>query len=343
MVRRVSATGPGVPWVAFLDRRVTTSTQSGVYPVLLFKEDMSGFYLTVAQGTQQLKKQGRQFMLDQLSLAATRVRELITPDLIDAWVRGEQRHSIGLRQSRPRLRSEHHRSQVLRARQRSRRLLNSCRTSTPPSTSRMRTSSAAATLLTQHVGIESCPRWWRHSASSVDASGLLVPGGHGDRVISFISALVTKPFVILSGMSGSGKTQLALRLGEYFGAGPHGRRALAVSVRPDWTGPEALFGYEDALRPAVDGQAAWFVPDTLAFMLAAAEEPDMPYLLLLDEMNLAHVERYFSDFLSGVESRDAILPNLAMGDDGEWRVASTTEPRMPIPRNVVRRRNCQRG
>ncbi len=135
-------------------------------------------------------------------------------------------------------------------------------------------------------------------------------------------------------MSGSGKTQLALRLGEWFGAGPHGRRFLPVAVRPDWTGPEALFGYEDALRPPKDGRAAWYVPSPLLFLLAAAREPELPYLLLLDEMNLAHVERYFSDFLSGMETRDAILPNLAKGDDGEWRLESSTEPLIPIPANV---------
>ncbi|MCW3101367.1 MAG: GTPase subunit of restriction endonuclease-like protein, partial [Chthonomonadaceae bacterium] len=169
---------------------------------------------------------------------------------------------------------------------------------------------------------------------AVDSSGLRVVTGHGDPVLALLAALVTKPFVILSGMSGSGKTQLALRLGEWFGSGPSGRRFLPVPVRPDWTGPEALFGYEDALRPAVAGKAAWFVPSTLEFLLAAAAEPDMPYLLLLDEMNLAHVERYFSDFLSGVESRDAVLPNLSRGADGEWRLMSDSEPRVPLPRNV---------
>jgi 5-methylcytosine-specific restriction protein B len=60
----------------------------------------------------------------------------------------------------------------------------------------------------------------------------------------------------------------------------------------------------------------------------------MPYLLLLDEMNLAHVERYFSDFLSGLESRDAVLPNLALGPDGEWRLRNFEERLIALPRNV---------
>ena len=172
------------------------------------------------------------------------------------------------------------------------------------------------------------PTSWPRSEQAVDDSGLRVPTGHGDRVVAFVSALAAKPFAILSGMSGSGKTQLALRLGEWFGNGPHAAAVPAGLRAPGLDGPEALFGYEDALRPADDGKAAWFVPDTLRFMLTAAQEPDMPYLLLLDEMNLAHVERYFSDFLSGVESRDAILPNLSEGEDGEWRIASTLESRM---------------
>jgi hypothetical protein len=165
--------------------------------------------------------------------------------------------------------------------------------------------------------------------AAVDQSGLHVPIGDGDRVQALIAALVTKPFVILTGLSGSGKTQLALRLGEWFG------NRLTVAVRPDWTGPEALFGYEDGLRgPDAKGRAAWFVPQTLAFLLRARRNPRAPYLLLLDEMNLAHVERYFSDFLSGLESGEGVVPDLERGGDGEWRLRDGANGLLPIPRNV---------
>ncbi len=60
----------------------------------------------------------------------------------------------------------------------------------------------------------------------------------------------------------------------------------------------------------------------------------MPYLLLLDEMNLAHVERYFSDFLSGVESRAAVVPNL-QGERMASGGAMQAQPRIPVPRNLV--------
>jgi 5-methylcytosine-specific restriction enzyme B len=109
-------------------------------------------------------------------------------------------------------------------------------------------------------------------------------------------------------------------------------------VRPDWTGPEALFGYEDALQPrSQDGRAAWHVPPPLEFMLRAVHEPERPYLMILDEMNLAHVERYFSDYLSAAESREPVLPNLereAGGGSPSWRIRPGAPQLLPIPRNL---------
>ena len=105
-------------------------------------------------------------------------------------------------------------------------------------------------------------------------------------------------------------------------------------MRPDWTGAEALFGYEDGLKPPVDGRSAWSVPAPLEFMLNAASDSGNPYLLLLDEMNLAHVERYFADVLSGMESSQPCLPNLVKGADGMWRIRSQGPDRIPFPRNL---------
>ena len=106
------------------------------------------------------------------------------------------------------------------------------------------------------------------------------------------------------------------------------------AVRPDWTGAEALFGYEDGLKPAVDGRPAWVVPKPMEFILTAANDPFHPYLLLLDEMNLAHVERYFADVLSGMESGEECLPNLIKGADGIWRVRAQGPDSIPFPRNL---------
>jgi len=72
-------------------------------------------------------------------------------------------------------------------------------------------------------------------------------------------------------------------------------------------------------------------------MLRAAREPDRPYLMILDEMNLAHVERYFSDYLSAAESRERVLPNLAEESSGTaqlWRIRPDGPDRLAIPRNL---------
>jgi 5-methylcytosine-specific restriction enzyme B len=172
-------------------------------------------------------------------------------------------------------------------------------------------------------------------AVAVEASGLRFPAG-SNLVRSFLSSLLAKPFAILTGLAGSGKTQLAMRLGEWFGTDEHGRhRHVVVPVRPDWTGPESIFGYEDALRTSVSGAPVWFVPEAFEFVLRAADDPEHPYLLILDEMNLAHVERYFSDFLSGVESRRPVLPDLVFDQPSrQWVLRDLEAQRLPLPRNL---------
>jgi len=172
-------------------------------------------------------------------------------------------------------------------------------------------------------------------AEAVEASGLRFPEG-SNLVRSFFSSLLAKPFAILTGLAGSGKTQLAMRLGEWFGRDEHGRhRHVVVPVRPDWTGPESIFGYEDALRSPASGAPVWFVPEAFEFVLRAANDPEYPYLMILDEMNLAHVERYFSDFLSGVESRRPVLPDLVFDESSrQWVLRDVEAQRLPLPRNL---------
>lgn len=170
----------------------------------------------------------------------------------------------------------------------------------------------------------------RNFSATLQLSGIQFGARHDEIVRSFIAALATKRLVILTGLSGSGKTQLALRFGDWLGKD----RRMVVPVRPDWTGPDYLFGYEDALRTTESGRRPWYVPPVLAFMLKAAQDPHYPYLLVLDEMNLAHVERYFADFLSGVESGEPCLPNLEQDQDGNWVIRDGEPERIPMPDNL---------
>lgn len=168
-------------------------------------------------------------------------------------------------------------------------------------------------------------------SNALNESGVTFGQDHRQLVAAFLSSLLAKPFAILTGLSGSGKTQIALRLGEWLGGDDH---LKVIPVRPDWTGSEALFGYEDGLRPQVNGLSAWAVPEALKFMLKANADSAHPYLLVLDEMNLAHVERYLADLLSGMESKQACIPNLEEQSDGVWRCKDSDEPYVAVPRNL---------
>lgn len=85
-------------------------------------------------------------------------------------------------------------------------------------------------------------------------------------------------------------------------AGTPIRRYEVISVGPDWTSRDASLGYPDALAPDR------FIRTTpiIDLILRALADPERPFFLILDEMNLAHVERYFSDFLSVLESDERV-------------------------------------
>jgi 5-methylcytosine-specific restriction protein B len=116
-----------------------------------------------------------------------------------------------------------------------------------------------------------------------------------------ISSLITKPFLILTGLSGSGKTKLAQAFVKWICELKNQYKVVPVGA--DWTNREPLLGYPNALD-----KNEYVKPDNgvLDLLINATENPDLPYFLILDEMNLSHVERYFADFLSAMESNEEI-------------------------------------
>jgi 5-methylcytosine-specific restriction protein B len=139
----------------------------------------------------------------------------------------------------------------------------------------------------------------------------------------FLASLTTKPFVILTGLSGSGKTKLAQAFVHWISESSS--QYLIVPVGADWTNREPLLGYPSALNPE-----EYVKPDSgvLDLILLAIEQPDLPYFLILDEMNLSHVERYFADFLSAMESKEDILLH------DKDTVANGIPSRIKIPSNL---------
>ncbi|MFB2623941.1 McrB family protein [Methanothermobacter marburgensis] len=118
-------------------------------------------------------------------------------------------------------------------------------------------------------------------------------------VENFLLSLKVKPFVILTGNSGTGKTKIAQLYGQHIST-PERKRYLIVPVGANWTEKRHIFGYLNIMTGKYQSTPA------LDFIMRASEDPENPYILILDEMNLSHVERYFSDFLSALESGEPV-------------------------------------
>ena len=123
----------------------------------------------------------------------------------------------------------------------------------------------------------------------------------------YILSLLAKPFSILTGNSGTGKTRIALRFAKYLEKQTDTEitNTLLIPVGADWTDNTKILGYFNPL--ANDGKGEYVKSEILSFLELAKENPSIPFFLILDEMNLSHVERYFSDFLSAMESGEPIL------------------------------------
>lgn len=136
-----------------------------------------------------------------------------------------------------------------------------------------------------------------------------------------------KRFVLLSGLSGTGKTAIThcyakavcdlldIDLNEHY---------ENVAVSPDWMDPSGLLGYLNSLHQ----QATYRTEPALRLVQRASELTDKPFFLVLDEMNLARVERYFAPFLSAMETGGDLVLH------AEEQDVSLVPPRIPWPRNL---------
>lgn len=126
------------------------------------------------------------------------------------------------------------------------------------------------------------------------------------KYIDIITAIKTKPFLLLAGISGTGKSRIVRELAracwnedspEYKAQKP--KNFGMVQVKPNWHDSSELIGYVSR----VSGKAEFVAGEFLKFIAKAWEDSETPYFLCLDEMNLAPVEQYFAEFLSVIESR----------------------------------------
>ena len=102
-----------------------------------------------------------------------------------------------------------------------------------------------------------------------------------------------------------------------------------VSVGADWTSSEHVLGYPDGLD-----KSRYVRTKALDLILRSMAEPDLPHFLILDEMNLSHVERYFADLLSAIESGEPVHLHSDMGADGAPAVRDGVPGEAQLPPNL---------
>lgn len=177
---------------------------------------------------------------------------------------------------------------------------------------------------------------------------------------SYITAIKTKPFLLLAGLSGTGKSRIVRELAracwnedseEFKAQKP--KNFEMIQVKPNWHDSSELIGYVSR----INGER-YVVGPFLRFLVKAIQNPKTPHFLCLDEMNLAPVEQYFAEYLSVIESRKVNADGVIVTDpivdfeqtdaykslidqlftDDEERKAYLTEEkgkRLSLPANLI--------
>ncbi|MGE7780440.1 MrcB family domain-containing protein [Peribacillus sp. NPDC097264] len=285
------------PWIAILNRTVTNSTQRGYYLVYLFSEDMQRLYLSFSQGVTETSKEDIQ-----------RIKKDIRDHIImDTSVNKDDQLYIG----------EGHRSKLYA--QSTAAYIEYNLDDLPSESELIHDLEMMVGYYEEYVEFKKDPqidslytppmsneftyekeKWLAtnkdlitHIHSYITAKGFFYTK---EEVTNLFLSLKTKPFVILSGISGTGKTKIVQWFAESVGATEENGQFTLIPIRPDWNDGSDLLGYVDIKGDFKQGPFTKVIEK-------AEQNPDNPYFVLLDEMNLARVEHYFSDVLSVMESR----------------------------------------
>lgn len=280
-----------VPWLSILNPAITESTQSGIYPVYLFRSDGSGVYLSLGFGTTELKRQyGTTLAKQKAEELRNTIRGL--DNRLDDW---DQKVDL--------------------------------RSNTTLGQSYEWASAGAKFYPLDNMPDDNTLASDLIELLEIYADVNLETNQNSMPAISN-GQLLSKPFLLLAGISGTGKTRFVREQAK--SSGQFAETYCLTSVRPDWHEPSDLLGYISRLN----GPAEYITTDVLQFIAKAWRaiadsglsvevqecedlgkrlvvsgeravlEQVLPYWLCLDEMNLAPVEQYFADYLSVLETRE---------------------------------------
>ncbi|WP_057913858.1 MrcB family domain-containing protein [Peribacillus muralis] len=286
-----------VPWISILNNEVTNSTQRGYYLVYLFSEDMKRLYLSFSQGVTETSKE------DMLRIKKD-IRGHIT---MDSSVKKDDNMFIG------------YSNKAKQYAESTAAYIEYNLYDLPSETKLVQDLNMMVGYYEEYIAFKRNPlidplykpapgnvityekeKWLAsnkdlitHIHSYITAKGFLYSI---EEVTNLFLSLKTKPFVILSGISGTGKTKVVQWFAESVGATEDNGQFTLIPIRPDWNDGSDLLGYVDIKGDFKRGPFTTVIEK-------AEQNPDDPYFVLLDEMNLARVEHYFSDVLSVMESR----------------------------------------
>ena len=284
-----------VPMISLMDERETSSTQDGVYVVFLFREDMSGVYLSWNQGVTTIKKEH----------GARRSREILRERAGSlSRFHGPRPRGFGVGDGMD-LRTKGTLGQSYEAGAINYKLY---RAGEVPVASEIEADlEFVLSAYDQYLDSDTAPT---PEVDTLEVTRPQMPFNLQDatedliarirqngyvfepwQVAQYVTALRTKPFVILAGVSGTGKSTLPRLVAE----GTGGCSEL-IPVRPDWSDSSEIVGYTDlhgSFRPG----------PLLATARNAQDDGGRFHTLVIDEMNLARVEHYFAEVLSRIEDR----------------------------------------
>lgn len=281
-----------VPWICIFNRKITTTATKGVYIVYLLSKDGNSLYLTLNQGCTDIRKNHSK--KETIAIMRRKAEELAENIDSRGFLSDE---NINLGTGLTELAEMYQKGTIFYKKY--------CKDSVPDERELRDDLSKMMDIYKEYAGEKPeqdsyrLPRGGEEKLETKEVlakiKSYIASRGfrYGDGLVeNFYLSLKSKPFVILAGTSGTGKTRLVQLFAEAIGAA-----YKMVPVRPDWSDSSDLFGHIN-----LNGE---FVPGAITeFVFEACENKDKPYILCLDEMNLARVEYYMSDILSVIESRD---------------------------------------
>lgn len=290
-----------VPWIALPDERETRSTRHGVYPVYLFREDLSGVYLALNQGIGVLKDQqggpksrrilherAAQLRRDLPAFRALEKAGFSIDNEIDLHTSGEleKNYKASIVCYKLYRRGEIPNDAELLSDLEQLLLGYEEYLQGPPFRTRQAPAlKIVATAPQRHAELSSATQ---EVVSYIADRGFVYAPW---QIAQYITAVRTKPFLILGGISGTGKSKLAAMIAEATGS-----VAKLVPVCADWTDSSEVLGYsdlDDKFRPG----------PVLEIAREATDNPRQLHTCILDEMNLARVEQYLNEVLCKIEDR----------------------------------------